>query len=176
MKSNYSFLNDELALIEIRKHKWIESEKRGTEMGFATAAVEWIKKYGSSWKQFRSESGSKNIFNERRQYRRFGFNFPVVLKNSELTVTGTSNDFNLVGLSCQVPIFLSPGTEVEISFKLKSDKRLLPLRNQVQFKSRILRISPPREKESKACYETFIPFNEEMRDFLRSNSELIGVK
>ena len=42
MYSNYSFLRDELALEEIRKHKWIESEKQQKEVGFATAAVDWI--------------------------------------------------------------------------------------------------------------------------------------
>ncbi|MCK5013580.1 MAG: hypothetical protein KAS66_07155 [Candidatus Omnitrophica bacterium] len=53
MDLNYSFLKDELALEEIRKHKWIESEKQKKEIGFATAAVDWIKKYGQSWKAFR---------------------------------------------------------------------------------------------------------------------------
>ena len=56
MEENYSFLRDELALLEIRKHKWIESEKLGREIGFATAACEWIHKYGEAWKQFRLET------------------------------------------------------------------------------------------------------------------------
>ena len=43
MTEHYSFLNDELALLEIRKHKWIESEKCGREIGFASAALDWIK-------------------------------------------------------------------------------------------------------------------------------------
>ena len=69
MKTNYSFLKDELALIEIRKHKWIESEKLGQEIGFATAAYDWINKYGYTWKQFhRDEEDSKHVFAERRQY------------------------------------------------------------------------------------------------------------
>ena len=53
MDMNYSFLKDDLALAEIRKHKWIESEKLGGEIGFATAAIDWIKKYGPQWKQYR---------------------------------------------------------------------------------------------------------------------------
>ncbi len=68
MKTSYSFLKDELALIEIRKHKWIESEKLGQEIGFATAAYDWINKYGYAWKQFRLDvEDSKNVFIERRQ-------------------------------------------------------------------------------------------------------------
>ena len=69
MKTSYSFLKDELALIEIRKHKWIESEKLGQEIGFATAAYDWINKYGYTWKQFRLDmEDNKNVFTERRQY------------------------------------------------------------------------------------------------------------
>ncbi len=51
----YPFLKDELAIHEIRKHKWIESEKAGREIGFASAAFDWITKYGESWLQFRRE-------------------------------------------------------------------------------------------------------------------------
>ncbi|MEW5894262.1 MAG: hypothetical protein AB1650_00645 [Candidatus Omnitrophota bacterium] len=49
----YSFLNDDYAQFEIRKHKWIISEKAGHEIGFATAAVDWIKNYGDTWKFYR---------------------------------------------------------------------------------------------------------------------------
>jgi len=49
----YSFLKDELALEEIRRHKWIESEKRNEEVGFATAALDWIEKYGEQWLRLR---------------------------------------------------------------------------------------------------------------------------
>ncbi len=52
MKSKFSFLKNESSLSEIRRHKWIESEKLGYELGFATAAVDWIKKYGEGWKAF----------------------------------------------------------------------------------------------------------------------------
>ena len=55
MKKQYSFLKDELAITEIRKHKWIESEKAGCEIGFATAAYDWVTKYGEAWLQFRKE-------------------------------------------------------------------------------------------------------------------------
>ena len=62
MKTDYAYLKDELALLEIRKHKWIESEKLGREIGFATAARDWISKYGTAWKDFRLETAeAKNI-------------------------------------------------------------------------------------------------------------------
>lgn len=61
MKTDYSFLTDELALLEIRKYKWIESEKLGHEMGFATAAYEWISKYGDFWKQIQMKTEAHRI-------------------------------------------------------------------------------------------------------------------
>ena len=59
MKINYSFLKDELALAEIRKHKWLESEKKGCEIGFATAALDWIKKHGLQWLEYHSQLSNK---------------------------------------------------------------------------------------------------------------------
>ena len=67
MKTEYSFLKDELALLEIRKHKWIESEKLGREVGFATAALDWINKYGAAWKQFRLKTeNNQRVLTEHR--------------------------------------------------------------------------------------------------------------
>ena len=35
---------------EILKHKWIESEKAGTDIGFERALLDWIVKHRSSWR------------------------------------------------------------------------------------------------------------------------------
>lgn len=53
-QKNYSILSDEYARYEIRKHKWFQSEKVGYEIGFATAAIDWIKNYGDAWRFYRS--------------------------------------------------------------------------------------------------------------------------
>ena len=34
---------------EILRHKWIESEKAGSDIGFERALMDWIVKYRSSW-------------------------------------------------------------------------------------------------------------------------------
>jgi hypothetical protein len=34
---------------EILRHKWIESEKAGHDIGFERAAVDWLVKYRSAW-------------------------------------------------------------------------------------------------------------------------------
>ena len=72
MQSKYSFLKDPRALAEIRKHKWLESQKANREIGFATASVDWIKNYGQAWKRIHvREEKDHSVFIERRKYRRF---------------------------------------------------------------------------------------------------------
>ena len=38
---------------EILKHKWIESEKAGNDIGFEKALLDWIMKYRSQWREKR---------------------------------------------------------------------------------------------------------------------------
>ena len=39
---------------EILRHKWIESEKRGYDIGFERALVEWITRYRSDWRKYKN--------------------------------------------------------------------------------------------------------------------------
>ncbi len=39
---------------EILKHKWIESEKAGSDIGFEKALLDWIVKHRSSWRERRT--------------------------------------------------------------------------------------------------------------------------
>jgi hypothetical protein len=39
---------------EIFRHKWIESEKKGHDIGFDKALMEWVVKYRSEWRKNRS--------------------------------------------------------------------------------------------------------------------------
>ena len=43
---------------EILKHKWIESEKVGYDIGFERALTDWIIKHRSKWRKSR-QSGSR---------------------------------------------------------------------------------------------------------------------
>jgi len=36
---------------EILKHKWIESEKAGKDIGFEKALLSWVRNYRESWKE-----------------------------------------------------------------------------------------------------------------------------
>ncbi len=38
---------------EILRHKWIESEKAGHDIGFERALLDWIVKYRSAWRERR---------------------------------------------------------------------------------------------------------------------------
>lgn len=41
---------------EILRHKWIESEKRGKDIGFERALLDWIRKHRENWRSNRSSS------------------------------------------------------------------------------------------------------------------------
>jgi hypothetical protein len=43
---------------EILRHKWIESEKVGHDIGFERALLDWIVKHRSSWRKARRQSKS----------------------------------------------------------------------------------------------------------------------
>lgn len=59
MQRIYPFLTDQLARQEIYKHKWIESEKAGREIGFASAAHDWITQYGQLWLSYHQKQSAK---------------------------------------------------------------------------------------------------------------------
>ena len=49
---------------EILKHKWIESEKAGSDIGFEKALLDWILKHRSNWRDKRmkeARSQAQNI-------------------------------------------------------------------------------------------------------------------
>lgn len=45
---------------EILKHKWIESEKAGYDIGFERALTDWIVKYRSKWRKSRQSPSSQS--------------------------------------------------------------------------------------------------------------------
>ncbi len=45
---------------EILRHKWIESEKAGADIGFERALLDWIVRYRSSWRTDRTKSPSRS--------------------------------------------------------------------------------------------------------------------
>src|SRR5947207_10318241 len=46
---------------EILKHKWIESEKGGKDIGFEKALLDWIVKHPSNWREKRMREGKAEV-------------------------------------------------------------------------------------------------------------------
>ena len=40
---------------EILRHKWLESEKAGYDIGFERALLDWIVKHRSTWRKLRKQ-------------------------------------------------------------------------------------------------------------------------
>ena len=38
---------------EVMKHKWLESEKKGYDIGYSAALIDWVIKYRSKWRNHR---------------------------------------------------------------------------------------------------------------------------
>jgi hypothetical protein len=45
---------------EILRHKWIESEKAGHDIGFEKALLDWIVKHRSAWRTKRMQEVPRN--------------------------------------------------------------------------------------------------------------------
>ena len=46
---------------EILKHKWIESEKAGRDIGFEQALTDWIIKHRSTWRKSRQAAALARV-------------------------------------------------------------------------------------------------------------------
>lgn len=46
---NKHLLENQQVVEEIRRHLWIESEKAGYDIGFQTAARDWLEKFSADW-------------------------------------------------------------------------------------------------------------------------------
>ncbi len=51
---------------EILKHKWLESEKAGHDIGFERALLDWIRKHRDTWRMSRRLTQSKAESNNSR--------------------------------------------------------------------------------------------------------------
>ena len=47
-----TLLSDRRVVEEIQRHLWIESEKRGFDIGFDQAKEDWLKNFSRAWMQF----------------------------------------------------------------------------------------------------------------------------
>ena len=45
---------------EILRHKWIESEKAGNDIGFEKALISWVMNHRPAWRRMRRDQGTKS--------------------------------------------------------------------------------------------------------------------
>lgn len=49
---------------EILRHKWLESEKAGRDIGFERALLDWIRNYRDGWRRSRREQCAQHVGNK----------------------------------------------------------------------------------------------------------------
>tara|TARA_A100001037_G_C14651325_1_gene414640 strand:- start:39 stop:242 length:204 start_codon:yes stop_codon:yes gene_type:complete len=64
-KNHSSSCSKELMYLEMRKeimqHKWVESEKAGTDIGFESASKDWELKHSENWLKSNKVNPETNI-------------------------------------------------------------------------------------------------------------------
>ena len=152
MRDKYPYLRDPRALAEIRKHKWIESQKKGEEISFAVSALDWIRKYGEEWKQIHGEEYKDNcVFIERRKCRRFKLNTFIKLAKKDIFLLADALNVSFFGLLCRAKEYLEIGSEVDIYIKsTQNNKKDLLCRGVIE---RVLSVYPN-------VYEIFLRFDD----------------
>lgn len=152
MKRPYPYLKDPRAIAEIRKHQWIESEKAGTEIGFGTAAIDWVNKFGQQW-EIACAKIDKNVLIENRKYRRFSLeSFAVLIQETKRIIVRTIN-ISVQGTLCVVKEQLREGSEVVLQWSSVPDGK-----SGIEFKGKIFRIWNRHINNGE--YELLVKFNE----------------
>jgi len=54
-----AFTEFEAQLDEIRRHKWIESQRSGEDIGFERALTEWVCTHGQDWRDSKKKAQKK---------------------------------------------------------------------------------------------------------------------
>lgn len=122
MKDDYPYFKDPRAMAEIRKHKWIESQKQDEEIGFATAALDWIERYGQEWKKIHvKEYEDKGVFIEQRRYRRFKLEQLLKLVKDNITVLAEGINISFFGLMCRVREFVPVGSKIGVYIPIEQN-------------------------------------------------------
>ena len=70
---SHKLLRNRKVIAEIKRHKWLESEIAGYDIGFAKAAEDWLKRYAAAWQAYhanRKKSKSAPRQQQRKKNRR----------------------------------------------------------------------------------------------------------
>ena len=61
LKNSLLYKKYQLERLEIERHKWFESEKRGYDVGWEWALTDWSIKHKEAWKQYTLELHKSNV-------------------------------------------------------------------------------------------------------------------
>jgi len=61
MATKQDLLKNKSVIDEINKHKWIESQKVGYDIGFEKAADDWIGRFADEWEKAHSDKKSPKL-------------------------------------------------------------------------------------------------------------------
>jgi len=50
--TNKKLLKNKKVIEEINRHRWIESEKAGHDIGFDNASTQWLEEFSKAWMQY----------------------------------------------------------------------------------------------------------------------------
>lgn len=65
-KKLYSkLLKNRKVIEEINRHRWIESEKAGYDIGFEFASMDWLEKFSAAWMQYHMPKQKMAPFGEK---------------------------------------------------------------------------------------------------------------
>jgi hypothetical protein len=75
-KQKQELLKNPSVIEEINKHKWFESQKTGSDVGFEFAAEDWLNKHANSWLAKSSKSAKKedekpSVFGKKRSAKTY---------------------------------------------------------------------------------------------------------
>ncbi len=66
---NKKLLKNKQAVEEINRHRWIESEKAGHDIGFKEASVDWLEKFSSAWMEYHMPQQKSSVKPAKRRAR-----------------------------------------------------------------------------------------------------------
>jgi len=52
VKTDKKLLKNRKVIEEINRHRWIESEKAGQDIGFEVASTQWLEEFSKAWMQY----------------------------------------------------------------------------------------------------------------------------
>ena len=74
VETNKKLLKNKKAVEEINRHRWIESERTGRDIGFEQASTQWLEKFSKAWMQYhmpkRKTRASGSIIGKRASSRK----------------------------------------------------------------------------------------------------------